>query len=113
VNYTIQVAALDTTNDGGFDTLVFFETTNGIKPGPFHLPSTGPAYVKASDKRSGRFYLESSPKKSGTGFYVSILAPDLSNVHVARYSITDMDGRKAISSSSVITASRFSIRQFY
>jgi hypothetical protein len=48
------------------------------------------AYVKASDKRSSRFYLEGSPEKSGTGFYVSLLAPDLSSVHIARYSITDI-----------------------
>jgi len=90
VNYTIQVAALDTTNSGSFDTLVFFDSTHGIKPKPFLLPSTGPAYVKASDQRSSRFYLEGSPKKSGTGFYVSLLAPDLSSVHIARYSITDL-----------------------
>src|SRR5689334_4093776 len=42
--YSIQVAALDTTDDGtvNYDTLVFFDSTNGIKPGPFSLPSTGP-----------------------------------------------------------------------
>jgi predicted AlkP superfamily pyrophosphatase or phosphodiesterase len=87
VSYTIQVAALDTTNDAitNYDTLVFFDSANGISPDPFTLPSTGPAYVKFSDRRSTRFYLEGSSKKAGCAFYVSALAPDLSSVHIARY----------------------------
>ena len=90
--YSIQVAALDTTDDGtvNYDTLVFFDSTNGIKPGPFTLPSTGPAYVKASDKKSSPFFLEGSPKKGGCAFYVTVLAPDLSTVHIARYSVDDI-----------------------
>lgn len=70
VSYSIQVAALDTTNDRkvNYDTLVFFDSTNGIKPGPFTLPSTGPAYVKASDKKSSPFFLEGSPKKVAAHF---------------------------------------------
>ncbi|PSB32198.1 alkaline phosphatase family protein [Stenomitos frigidus] len=88
VNYTIQVAALDTTNDGSgnYDTLVFFDASTGIQPGPFSLPATGPAYVKASDRASALFYLEGSATKAGTGFYVSTLAPDLTTVRIARYS---------------------------
>ncbi len=88
VSYTMQVAALDTTDDGqvNYDTLVFFDTTNGIQPGPFSLPSTGPAYVRAADKKSSLFYLEGSSSKAGVGFYVSNLAPDLSVVRIARYS---------------------------
>ncbi|MGH8640720.1 MAG: alkaline phosphatase family protein [Burkholderiales bacterium] len=83
----IHVAALDTTNDGvaNYDTLVFFDQT-GIQPGPFALPSTGPAYVKASEKRSGRFFIEGSGSKSGVAFYVTFLAPDLSAVRYARTS---------------------------
>ena len=92
ISYAIQVAALDTTNDQNvnYDTLVFFDSTNGIKPGPFTLPSTGPAYVKASQKRSSPFFLEGSPKKGGCAFYVTVLAPDLSTVHIARYSVDDI-----------------------
>jgi hypothetical protein len=47
-NYDIRIAALDTSNDGAmnYDTLVFFDQTQGILPGPFSPPSTGPAYVK-------------------------------------------------------------------
>ena len=88
VNYTIQVAALDTSNDDvvNYDTLVFFDTNQGIKAGPFSLPSTGPAYVRAQDKTSSPFYLEGSSNKAGTGFYVSNLAPDLSSVRILRYS---------------------------
>jgi len=88
VSYKIMVAALDTTNDGvlNYDTLVFFDQTLGIQTGPFALPATGPAYVKASDRRSAPFYLEGSSNKAGTGFYVSELAADLSTVHIARYS---------------------------
>jgi hypothetical protein len=88
VAYQIQVAALDTTNDGqpNYDTLVFFATAQGVQPGPFSPPSTGPAYVRAADKRSAPFYLEGSSNKAGTAYYVSQLAPDLSTVRIARYS---------------------------
>ena len=79
-----------------YDTLVFFDTTNGIQPGPFTLPSTGPAYVKASDHRSSRFFLEGSPKKAGCAFYVTALAPDLSTVHLARYTVNDIPPNPAV-----------------
>jgi predicted AlkP superfamily pyrophosphatase or phosphodiesterase len=86
--FRILVAALDTTNDGvaNYDTLVFFDQTRGIQPGPFALPSTGPAYVKAADRRSSPFFLEGSGTKAGLAFYVSRLEPDLSTMHVGRYS---------------------------
>jgi len=85
VTYDIQVAALDTTNDHqtNYDTLVFFDATIGIHPGPFNLPSTGPAYVVA--QKSSPFYLEGSSNRAGTAFYVSYLAPDLNTVRIARY----------------------------
>ena len=88
VNYNIQVAALDTTNDNktNYDTLVFFDANQGIQSGRFSLPSTGPAYVKASERKSSPFYLEGSSNKAGTGFYVTTLAPDLSTVRFARFS---------------------------
>src|SRR5262245_32241132 len=40
VTYNIQVAALDTTDDGvaNYDLLVFFNLPDGIQPGPFPLP---------------------------------------------------------------------------
>jgi hypothetical protein len=55
--YDITVAALDTTGDHrrNYDTLVFFDGKTGIQPGPFGLPSTGPAYVRANGQ-SGRFF---------------------------------------------------------
>src|SRR5262249_47316636 len=98
VSYTIEVAALDTTNNGtvDYDTLVFFDDAHGIQPGPFTLPSTGPAYVKASDKQSGLFFLEGSARKVGTAFFVSALAPDLSTVHIARYSANDIPPNAAV-----------------
>jgi predicted AlkP superfamily pyrophosphatase or phosphodiesterase len=88
VKYTIQVAALDTTNDGqvNYDTLAFFDTNQGIKGDPGTLPSTGSAFVKASEEVSKPFYLEGSANRVGTGFYVSTLSPDLSKVNIARYS---------------------------
>jgi predicted AlkP superfamily pyrophosphatase or phosphodiesterase len=88
VAFNILVAALDTTNDGmeNYDTLVFFDQALGIPTGPFSLPATGPAYVKAADGRSSLFHLEGSSTKAGLAFYVSRLDPDLSNVHIARYS---------------------------
>jgi predicted AlkP superfamily pyrophosphatase or phosphodiesterase len=98
VNYDIQVAALDTTNDkvNNYDTLVFFDATLGIKPGPFMLPATGPAYLRASDKISGRFYLEGSSNKAGTAFYVSTLANNLSQVNIVRYGINAIPRNQAV-----------------
>jgi predicted AlkP superfamily pyrophosphatase or phosphodiesterase len=88
VNYTIQVAALDTTNDQqvNYDTLVFFNVNQGIKGGPVTLPSTGSAFIKAGEEVSKPFYLEGSANRVGTGFYVSTLSPDLAKVNIARYS---------------------------
>jgi hypothetical protein len=86
VTYTILVAALDTTDDHAtnYDTLVFFDATIGIKPGPFSPPATGPAYEQV-DLKSSPFFLEGSANKAGTSFFVSTLAPDLSTVRIARY----------------------------
>jgi predicted metal-dependent phosphoesterase TrpH len=86
--FTMHVAALDTSDDGtaNYDTLVFFDATHGIQPGPFTLPATGPAYVRAADRRASLFYLEGSSTRAGTSFHVSHLAPDLSTVRIARMS---------------------------
>lgn len=83
--YDIQVAALDTTNDRkvNYDTLVFFDANQGIQPGPFKLPSTGPAYVTLSSG-SQPFFFEGTPNKVGARFYITALTPDLSTVHIAR-----------------------------
>jgi predicted AlkP superfamily pyrophosphatase or phosphodiesterase len=86
VKYAIRVAALDTTNDGkvNYDTLVFFDTSRGITAGPFHAPSTGPAYAKFGDENAP-FFFEGSGAKVGAAYFVSALAPDLSVVRFARY----------------------------
>ncbi|MBR0857527.1 alkaline phosphatase family protein [Bradyrhizobium liaoningense] len=86
VKYAIRVAALDTTNDNvvNYDTLVFFDATQGIKPGPFHAPSTGPAYVRLGGENAP-FFFEGSGAKVGAAYFVSQLAPDLSVVRFARY----------------------------
>lgn len=98
VEYDIQVAALDTTNDNAtnYDTLVFFDAKQGIKAEPCILPSTGPAYVQASEKTSSRFYLEGSSNKAGTAFYISQLAPDLSTIRLARYSANYIPSTPAV-----------------
>ena len=98
VNYTILVAALDTTDDGqtNYDTLVFFDAAVGIPPGPFALPATGPAYVRAADKRSSPFSLEGSSTKAGLAFYVSRLAADLGTVRIARYSASAIPRNAAV-----------------
>jgi predicted AlkP superfamily pyrophosphatase or phosphodiesterase len=86
VKYAIRVAALDTTNDRkvNYDTLVFFDTTRGITAGPFHAPSTGPAFVKFGGENAP-FFFEGSGAKVGAAYFVSALAPDLSVVRFARY----------------------------
>jgi len=85
--FAIRVAALDTTNDGivNYDTLAFFDQTQGIQPGPFQPPSTGPAYVKLGGP-SAPFYFEGTGNKIGAAYFVTSLAPDLSTVRFARYS---------------------------
>ncbi len=84
--YAVRVAALDTTNDNkvNYDTLVFFDTTRGITAGPFHAPSTGPAYAKLGGENAP-FFFEGSGAKVGAAYFVSALAPDLSVVRFARY----------------------------
>jgi len=86
LRYDIKVAALDTTDDHAvnYDTLVFFEAATGIQPGPFVLPSSGPAYVKPGGP-SAKFFFEGSGNKIGAAYFVSFLAPDLSTVRFARY----------------------------
>lgn len=89
--YTIRAAAIDTTNDGktNYDTLVFFNDAAPapqIAPGPFVLPSTGPAYARVGGP-SARFYLEGSGNKVGMAYFVSAMAPDLSTVRFIRYGL--------------------------
>jgi predicted AlkP superfamily pyrophosphatase or phosphodiesterase len=94
----IALVALDTTNDGitNYDTLVFFDTDLGIQPGPFVLPSTGPAYVKASEKRGSHFFIEGSSSKAGCAYYVCRLEPDLSIVRISRTSANSIPRNAAV-----------------
>ena len=96
--FTINVAAIDTTDNGAvdYDTLVFFDVAIGIPVGPFTPPATGPAYVKAADQRSSLFFLEGSNNQAGTSFYVSQLAPDLSTVRIARMSVNAIPRNAAV-----------------
>ena len=91
VTYDFQVAALDTTNNNvvDYDTLVVFTLAQGIQPGPFARPSTGPAYIKV-DGKSALFYLEGSTRKVGGAFFVSFLAPNLSTVRLMHYSFNNI-----------------------
>ena len=65
--------------------LAVFSELQGIAPGPFLLPATGPAYVKVGGP-SARYYFEGAGNRIGTAYFVSTLAPDLSTVRFARYS---------------------------
>lgn len=98
VSYPIMAAAIDSSDDAtlNYDTLVFFDANRGIEPGPFALPATGPAYVRAAQHKSARFYFEGSPRKVGTAFYVSYLAPDLSSVRFARYGAANIPPNAAV-----------------
>src|SRR5262245_4507787 len=86
LQYTIRAAALDTKNDQvvRYDTLVFYDAGVGVLPGPFALPSTGPAYVKEGGP-SGKFFFEGSGNVVGAAYYATKLAPDLSSVRFMRY----------------------------
>ena len=86
LRYELRVAALDTTDDGAvnYDTLLVFDGVAGVRPGPFALPSTGPA-VLGRGGPSARFLFEGSGLTVGTAFFASAIAPDLSTVRLARY----------------------------
>lgn len=86
LKFEMRAAALDTTDDAttNYDTLAFFENTLGIQPGPFALPSTGPAYAKVGGP-SAKFFFEGTGNRVGAAYFVSLLAPDLSTVRLARY----------------------------
>lgn len=87
LTFQMRAAVLDSTDDSttNYDTVVFFEATQGIQPGPFILPATGPAYVKGG-RKSRKFFFEGTGNKVGTGFVVSFLAPDASSLRFIRYS---------------------------
>jgi hypothetical protein len=71
-NYSIEVAALDTTNDSttNYDTLVMFDTNHGSILGPFTTAplGTGPADIQPSTKISALFYLEGHSNKGGVRY---------------------------------------------
>jgi predicted AlkP superfamily pyrophosphatase or phosphodiesterase len=85
LQYTMKAAALDSTDDGttNYDTLVFFRAEDGVQAGPFHRPSTGPAYT--TPHHSAPFFFEGSGDVVGAAYYLVNLAPDLSAVRFARY----------------------------
>ncbi|HEY5753699.1 MAG TPA: alkaline phosphatase family protein [Chthoniobacterales bacterium] len=98
VGYDIKVAVLDSTNDSAvnYDTVVFFNQAQGIQPGPFSLPSTGPAYVHPAAAISALFYLEGHPNKGGVRYFVSRLEPDLAVVRLARSSVSFIPRNAAV-----------------
>src|SRR5262245_27435028 len=83
----VRAAALDGTNDGAvnYDQLVLFDASVGVQPGPFAPPSTGPAVIRVGGP-SAPFYFEGSGNKVGTSYFIASMAPDLSTVHLVRYS---------------------------
>ncbi len=96
--YNLQTAAIDTTDDRtvNYDTLVFFDAERGIQPPSSQRPSTGSAFVRVGDQTSSPFYFEGSTNKVGTSFYVTNLAPDLSQVRIARYSANFIPRNQAV-----------------
>lgn len=86
LQYVIRVAALDSTDDDvvNYDAIVVFDANAGVAPGPFSLPSTGAAHLTAGGE-SGKFFFEGSGQRVGTAYFLTDLAPDLSNVRLVRY----------------------------
>jgi Type I phosphodiesterase / nucleotide pyrophosphatase len=87
IAYDVRAAALDGTNDGttNYEQLVVFDARVGVQAGPFSPPSTGPAVTRVGGP-SAPFYLEGSGNRVGTSYFVASMAPDLSTVHLVRYS---------------------------
>lgn len=98
--YSLIAVALDSTNDGttNYDTLIVFDSRIGIAPEPFRLPATGPAMLKLGQS-SQPFYLERSQNRAGTSLFLTSLAPDLSTVKLARYSINYIPRNPAVARS--------------
>jgi len=87
IAYAMNVAALDTTNDGrvNYDSLVVFDANVGVPAGPFPPPSTGSARLSPGGD-SAKFYFQGSGSKIGTAYFVAALSPNLSTVKLVRYS---------------------------
>lgn len=85
--YELMVGAIDSTDNQitDYDTLIVFDGRSAIAAGPFSAPSTGPAYIQRGGS-SASFFFEGSSSRVGTRVFVSTLAPDLSAVHLVRYS---------------------------
>jgi predicted AlkP superfamily pyrophosphatase or phosphodiesterase len=96
LQYTMMAAALDTTDDGttNYDTLVFYRAEDGIPVGPFHRPSTGPAYTTVG--HSAPFFFEGSGAVVGAGYYLVSMASDLSAVRLARYGASFIPRNSAV-----------------
>jgi predicted AlkP superfamily pyrophosphatase or phosphodiesterase len=86
IKFEMRAAAIDTTDDAtvDYDTLVLFEKTAGVQPGPFARPATGPAYARRNGP-SAAFFFQGSGNRIGSAYFVSFLAPDLSTARFARY----------------------------
>jgi hypothetical protein len=98
--FTLRAAAIDTTDDArvNYDTLAVFNADAAhpqIAPGPFAAPATGPAYARAG-RGSARFHLAGTGNAVGTAFFVSHLAPDLSQARFARYALTHIPRNPAV-----------------
>src|SRR5262249_60731251 len=76
LRYEVRAAAIDTTDDHvvNYDTLVFFDTAVGIRPGPFALPSTGPAYAQLGGP-SAKFFFENSGNNVAAAYFPTLLPP--------------------------------------
>lgn len=85
LQYTMKAAALDSTDDSttNYDTLVFYRAEDGIPAGPFHHPSTGPAYT--TEGHSAPFFFEGSGSVVGAAYFTVNIDPSLSAVRFARY----------------------------
>lgn len=97
-SFRLHAVAFDAADDGvaGFDTLVVFDEVAGIAKGPFALPATGPAWLRAREPVSRPFYFDGSASQAGTAFYLTALPPDLVGVRLVRYGTGHLPRREAI-----------------
>ena len=95
-DYSLQLAAIDTTNDGtaNYDEVIVFDANQGIEGATSPL-EVGSAFLSKNNDL-GLFYFEGSTNVAGTAYNLTALAPDLSTIHLIRNSAYSIPRNPAV-----------------